>query len=131
MPEQLRFHEGLGQSGKVDRDKGLVFPEPLAVDRARDEFLAGAALPGDQNRRCGAGNLCHQLVELLHLGVPAYDLVETLPPSQFGPQEDDLPLQGPLFKGTADRGEDFLFVEGLGEVIESAASNGFDGGFDG
>src|SRR5713101_4185043 len=83
VTEELRFYEGLGESGQVHRDEGLVFPGPLVVDGARHEFFAGAALPRDQNRRCGASNLCDQLVEFLHLGVLPYELVETLPPSQF------------------------------------------------
>jgi len=31
------------------------------VHRARDQFLAGAALPGDQDGRVGAGDLVDQL----------------------------------------------------------------------
>src|SRR6266508_1513744 len=75
VAEQLRFYERLGQSRKVDRDEGLVFPELLAVDDTGNELLAGTTIPGNQNRRGGAVNLRDELLELLRLGLLAVSLV--------------------------------------------------------
>ena len=55
VAEQLGLEEVLWNRGAVDRDKRGVGARAQRVQRAREEFLAGAALPFEQDGRVGAG----------------------------------------------------------------------------
>ncbi len=50
----------------------------------------------------------------------ADDFAEPLLARQFRSEKDHLAFQGSFLEGTADRGEDLFFLEGLGEVVEGA-----------
>jgi hypothetical protein len=54
VTEQLRFEECLGYAGAIDRDKGPVGAVALGMNRACDDFLAGAALARNQDLGIGA-----------------------------------------------------------------------------
>ena len=41
MPEQLRFHQGIGNRGAVNSEKGCVAARAQIMNRARDDFFAG------------------------------------------------------------------------------------------
>jgi hypothetical protein len=49
--KQLGLDDALGQRAAVDRDEGRLGPGREAVDRAGEEFFAGAALAHQQHRR--------------------------------------------------------------------------------
>jgi hypothetical protein len=56
MAEELRFEERFRQSGAVHRHELVVLTRPFSVDGAGDDFLADAALSGNQHLRIGAGH---------------------------------------------------------------------------
>ena len=55
VPEQLRFHQRLGQGPAVDRDEGAASALAGLVQRSSGELLAGARLPLEQHGHVGAG----------------------------------------------------------------------------
>ena len=55
VAEQLRLEQRLGQAGAVDGDERPRRADAVGVHRARHQFLAGAALAGDQHLGFGAG----------------------------------------------------------------------------
>ncbi len=57
VAEELAFEDVLAQSGTVQGDERLVAARAVVVDRLGDEFLAGAALAGDQDGGRGRGDL--------------------------------------------------------------------------
>ena len=61
---------GLEQVGRkvarVDGDERLVRAGGVAVDRARDQFLTGAAFPGDEDRRPARRRLDDEVENLFH-----------------------------------------------------------------
>src|SRR5262249_57253044 len=63
VAEQLRLEELGRQRGAVHGDEGTVPADPLPVDRASDQLLAGAGFTGDQDRRRGVGDLAHEVVD--------------------------------------------------------------------
>ena len=71
VAEQLRFEQRLGQAGAVHRDERLVHARLTVVDGAGDEFLADAALAGDQDLGVGARDALDLLLQLHHLGADA------------------------------------------------------------
>src|SRR5207247_510978 len=60
VAKKLALDEVLRNGSAVDFDKGGVGPRALPVKRARDQFLACAALALDQDCRLGAGHLANQ-----------------------------------------------------------------------
>src|SRR5262249_55664705 len=59
VAEELALDERRGKSRAVDRNERAGAPSTLRVDRAGEQFLAGAGLPEEQNRGGGAGYLAH------------------------------------------------------------------------
>ncbi len=57
MAEQFAFQQVLRDGGAVDRDEGAGGALGLGVQVAGDDFLAHAALAGDQDRGVGGGHL--------------------------------------------------------------------------
>ena len=63
VAEQLALDQGVGQRAAVDRDERTIAPRPTVMDRARDEFLAGARFAFDQYRRVVLRRLCDEWEE--------------------------------------------------------------------
>ena len=76
--EQLRFEQRVGDGAAVDRHEGLLVPRAPAVDRPGDQFLAGAALAGDQHIAFACRRLLDEPEDLLHGRAVADDLVEAV-----------------------------------------------------
>ena len=68
--EQLRFEQFRGQRRAVHLHERLVTARRLAVDGARHQFLAGAALAADEHGDVGIGDARDQVLDLPHLLVP-------------------------------------------------------------
>ena len=67
MAEDLALDERLGNGRTVDRDEGLRPARAEIVQCARHQFLAGAALAGDEHRHIGGSNLFDEREDLPHL----------------------------------------------------------------
>src|SRR2546427_8595380 len=61
MPEHLRLQQPLGQGGAVHRHERSARATAVVVDELGDQLLATAALPGDEHRRVGRGDLAREL----------------------------------------------------------------------
>ncbi len=68
--EQLRLEQFRRQRRAVHLHERLVTARRLAVDGARHQFLAGAALAADQHGDVGIGDARDQILDLAHLLVP-------------------------------------------------------------
>ena len=56
VTKQFRLEQVLGHGAAIDRDKCLVLARTRTMNGSRQQFLAGAALAGDQYARIGHGN---------------------------------------------------------------------------
>ena len=63
VTEQLGLEQCLGQASAVDRREDMAGSRAARMDRARDDFLADAALARDQNLRVGPGNTVDFLLQ--------------------------------------------------------------------
>ena len=66
VAEQLALDEVLRQRPAVDRDERHVGPLALRVERAGDDFLAGAGLAGDQHAAVGRADAVDELLHGQH-----------------------------------------------------------------
>ncbi|OPZ77390.1 MAG: hypothetical protein BWY77_01706 [bacterium ADurb.Bin431] len=57
VSEEFGFNDPFGDGPAVDRNEGIQPPPAAGVDRPGYQFLAGAALAGDEHRDIGLGHL--------------------------------------------------------------------------
>ncbi len=120
VAEQFGFEEVLGNRRRVDGDERLVGPRAVAVQGARDQFLAAARFAGDQHGGVRQSQTADGAEDFLH----GWRLAENL-------------RHQPLFlfcttlvHGFIDRPPDqldrLIDVEGLGQIFEGTALEGGD-----
>ena len=125
VAEQLGLEQRLGERAAVDRHERTARAPAVAVDRARDQLLAGAALARDQHRRRRVGGVRDLLVDGEH-------------PGRCG-RRSPAGTSSPLCSGSGDarrprasaRSTVALTsrdVERLADVVEGAGAHGCDGG---
>ena len=128
MTEELGLEEVLRNRRAVDADERAVRSRARPMDRARDDFLPGAAFTGDEHGRIVLGNARHQGQRLAHgaalgdqaaLGGTGGQL--RLEACHFFPQ----PF--PLLR-LAQRQDDFIGPKRLGQVVVGALFHGRDRG---
>ena len=66
VAEKFAFDEVFGNGGAIDLDERRAGARALAVKRAGDQFLAGAAFALNEDGGLGAGDFADQLAEVLH-----------------------------------------------------------------
>ena len=113
-----------GNGRHVDGDERAVLALAVVVQRARDQFLAGAGLAGDHHRQIGLHQARERAVDLLHRGRTAderhaLDLLDVRLARRAGLR---------LAQRAPDDGDQFLQVEGLGQIVIGAAFGRLDGG---
>ena len=74
VPEQLRLEERFRQPAAVHGNEAQVGAGTVAVDAARDDFFADAALAGDENLRVGARHALDLLTQFHDLPADADQL---------------------------------------------------------
>src|SRR5581483_9483937 len=116
MTEELAFHETLCQCSAIDRDERASGARAQAVNRARDKFLAGAALAGDQDRCGGRRDLPDEREDFPHLRRISHKLTEDaliaeLPGEQLGFFNQLILLNGAIEKCAQHAGLHRLFEE--------------------
>ena len=118
VAEQLRFEQILGHGAAIDGDERLVAARARFVNGARQQFLARAALAGQQHPRIGAGDhvglrqlVFHQLIARDDVGAPI--LIHVREPRHF--------------EGLLHVIEQILLVDRLGQKAEGAALGGVHG----
>ena len=64
VAEQFRFEQRFGKAGAIDGTKGRLRARAAALNRAGDDFLADAALTGDEHFGVGPGDAIDFLLEI-------------------------------------------------------------------
>ncbi len=118
MAEQLRLEQVLGHRAAVDCDERLILARARAVNRAREQLLAGARFAGDEDARLGIRDHARLLQARLHGRAARNDL--------------GAPFVGALrhardLHGALDVLEQLLLVDGLRQEAERAALRRLDG----
>ena len=88
VTEQLAFKQPLGNGRAVDGDEWSVGPGAERVQRAREQLLAGAALPFEQHGGIGSGGPAQQLRDLPQLRILPDDPWGTAPLGQLFLEQD-------------------------------------------
>ena len=124
VAEQFALDQLARDRGHVDRDKRAVAPLAVIVQRASDQFLAGAALAHDRHGEVGAHQPGEHAVDLLHRRRAAdqrqlvFDIV-------FGRQRRGIPGGG---QRPLDDADELAQVERLGQIFEGATLGRLDRG---
>ena len=130
MAEEFAFDEVFGDGGAIDFDERGIVARALAVEGAGDEFLAGAALAGDEDGGLCAGDLADQLAEIFHRRADALEFVTGV--VLFGVAEVGVDLEElVVILGLLESDLQLVGREGLEHVVKGAIAHAFDCGFDG
>ena len=97
------------------------------MQRAREELLAGPALPFDQHRRIGRGRALQRRKHLAQRGIFADQLRRAASDRQLLLQQQVLVDDAALFESAADEQEQVLGVDRLGEEVEGPFLHRADG----
>ena len=116
-----------GNRRAVDGDEGLAAARRLRVDRAREHFLAGAALARQQHRRLEAGGALHHLEHFDHRLGGRHDRVFAAGALDLAAQQLIGAAQALALARLAQRQQQIGGREGLREVVVGAALHGLDG----
>ena len=116
MAEEFAFDQFARNGGHVDGNEGTVAAAAVVVQRAGDEFLAGAAFAGDHHREVGLHQAGQHTVDVLHGGRAADQRIFRLPRAAGGQRR--LARCG---HRAIDDTDQFVQIEGLGEIFVGAA----------
>ncbi|OQB95990.1 MAG: hypothetical protein BWX80_04228 [Candidatus Hydrogenedentes bacterium ADurb.Bin101] len=126
MTEQFGFHEGLGDGGTVDHDKGFLCPRSLEVNVPGDKFLARAGFALDENRTRYRHRAPGPFIDVVHdRALADYISQGNRLIHQFG-QQLILKAQGVTFAGAIHDQQQFFLVKRFFKIIRRAF---FDGGY--
>ncbi len=95
-----------------------------AVDRARHQLLAGAALALDEHRGIAARHPLHVLQDTAQRLVLADDVRDAAPERQFFAQQEVLGQHAPLLDGAPRQQQQVLGIDRLGDEIERTLAHG-------
>ena len=128
VAEQFAFQQLFGNGGAVDREERLFAAVAVMINRAGDEFLAGAAFAGDERGGVGGGDLADEFEHLLHRLAAADDAQLVILRFEQRLIRDDL---FHVARGLERVGDDVLElgrVERLEQIIVGAELHRLDGG---
>ena len=131
VAEQLALDEGGRDGAAVERQVGPLAALGELVDGLGGQLLAGAALADEKRRDLRGRHLVDEVVDPLHGGRGAHHRPEAAEVAQLGAQRGDRLLE---LAGLLDAGEQRLEapqVDGLGQVVEGAETQGLDRRLDG
>src|SRR5688572_22505078 len=101
-------------------------PATVEMQRARHQFLAGAALAEHQNGAVGVGHALHQSENLLHIGRGSDDLVELIFILELLAQVDVFRNGLVVGKSALHARFELLKLEWLFEIVVSALLHRID-----
>ena len=130
VAEQLGFEQRFGDGGAVDGDERAVVARAERVKRAREQLLAGAALPFEQHRRVGGGGAVQRDRHLLELRVVADDLRRAAALGQLFPQDQVFRGQPALRERALDHQQEMVGIDRLRQEVEGAFLHRGDGVLD-
>ena len=127
VAEQLAFQKLLWDGGAVNRQERPTGPATVLIEGVRDQFLAGAALAGNEDRHVLRGDAANRLVHFLHgrtdtdNGIGA--IVHLVPGGEQGGNVHE-PADG---QGTLDHLTQRAQLQRFEKVLVSAELHGLDG----
>ena len=131
MAEENALDEVLGDRAAVDGDERPAGALALALDGARDQFLADAGFAFDQDGDVGGCGTAAEGDDLVH-DVAAHDeIVEGQRAFDFLLDARDLTLQGLDLECALYRYVEPLLARGLHDEVGGPCAHGADGGLDG
>ena len=126
MTEEFAFQQLRRDGRRVHGHKRPARALAVIMDRPGDQFLARAALAVDQDGGVALGDPADGLVDLLHRGrvpdQPAFVLLADLRAEHV-----HLERQATHIDRLPHQDVHLVEIEGLGDVIEGAATHGLDG----
>ena len=120
VAEELGFEQRIGNGGAVDGDKRPVRARAQRVQRARKQFLAGAALAFEQHRRVGAGRALDLLRHVPHHGGFADDRRRAATLGELLLEQRVFRDQPPLRERPLDHQQQMVGIDRLGQEVERA-----------
>ncbi len=124
MPEQLGFDQRGHQRGAIHRSKRALFAGSRKMHAPGHQFLAGAALPQNQNRILMQAHFLDDFINALHALGDADQAAEARPGAQLFSQQLIFLLQlhgpGGAFQARAQ----LLDAERLGDIVDRAQARG-------
>ena len=126
VAEQRAFHQLARDRREVDRHKRRVGVDRLAMQQARQQFLAGAALAEHQHGGRQLGDLVHRLEHLLERGARAGDEVARRGIARGVLQREHVAIQVLALAGVADQRAEHVGVGVLGQEVVGAEFDGAD-----
>ena len=126
VAEELRLQQLGRDRAAVDRDERPVRAVTRAVDVARDQLLAGAALAPDQDVRVGRRNLADELRHPAHARRRADHAPVGPGLAQAALQERVLAADPPFGERALDRMQEVVVVERLDDVVDRAVAQRLD-----
>ena len=129
VAEELAFNERRGQGGAVYRDERPVAPRAVRVERAGEQFLAGAGLAEEQDGRVRVGDLPDLLQSRPEGRASPDDLTEVVGLVELRVEIDVLGLQAlaetPVFlQGQTEGALDIPVSEGAREDLAHRVKRG-------
>ena len=95
VAEHLALEQRRRHAAEIDLHERLGGAAAVAMDRLGDQFLAGAALAGDQHRRVGRRDAADQLEDAQQPRVAADQIAEVVARIQLVARQRPLALIGP------------------------------------
>ena len=106
-----------GNAAQLTATNGLPRTGPTLVERPRDQLLARAALPANENRRVAGRDGVHPVHSLEHLRRAADDRLVGVVLGELRPRVVELLHEGPVLGDAADPSSDLVDVERLGQIV--------------
>ena len=119
VAEQLGLEQRLGNRAAVERDEAVHAPRAVVVNRARDDFLAGAGLAGDENRAVGRRDGFEQLKQPRHRAALADDALEAVALLELRAQVRVLRLQPPLLERRIEHVQQLVDLKRLADEVRT------------
>ena len=126
VTEQLGLEQRLGNRAAVERDEPLGAAGAVVMNRARDDFLAGAGLAGHENRARRRRDGFEQLKERAHRRAAADEPLELVALLQLRAQIRVFRFEPALLERRVQRVQQLVELKRLGDEIGRAALDGFD-----
>src|SRR5205807_10648504 len=115
--------QGFGKSAAIHRDKRFGGSRRANMDRPGNQFLSGSAFSLDQNRAAGRGHGANGLLELLHRGTDANDVLERITRGCVPFESEVLAAESNFFQRAPNRQLNLVNQSrALANVVRSAAS---------
>src|ERR1017187_2378380 len=126
VPEQRRFQQVRRHRASVHRNKRLVPPRRVGVQRLGDQLLARSTLPLNENRRPAGRHLRHQVEQPQHRLALAHNVFEVVALLQRALQLHHFFFGAVPSYGGANVRQQLLVVPGLLDEVLRARANGID-----